>query len=689
MTQQEDDRVEPAMQLFDEAHFLFFAWRYQEALTKYEAAEPLFRGLIQDHPEDSRAAQTLGALLYSKGQCLAEIELFDEAIAALGESEQIYAELPAPLWESARLIADVRARKGKIESQRGRGASSVVLLDSAISTYQRILGEEAYWDEFLDLARVASLNASVLLEHGDPNLAVISADYAVGLYLSLAHEMNQRPTIANLHTPFLCSAARTALFVHAVDGRLEIAAAAADTYMQTARSIAQTRGPADISHLAEALAWMGILAQAHGKDAESKRYLAEARTLDGAEVLKVEHIWQFAKKGNHTLLITVASALTIAVQAFGRASVSAELEQAMAFSPLVPGSRVFTSSARCPGETGLTRAQELAELATALIPTAPEAGLCLGLEAHYVFSAASKDETAILRQQFSEWGIPWERTLLASDWGVPWARVLLACCRTYRDWGNTQMSEDLTDACLGVAQGLIPFAADDPKVRQLLDEIEIYQQGMAVRAEKEAVVQDQEPGKDTQMKDTTQKDSQISKADTLLDLGRQQNDNHQFSIAVNTLQEALELYLKSGDLGGIITAQKGLGFAHRNLHQPDQAIRYYQQAFELGQRYGAQPSFMAGLLQNFGIAYNENFEFEKALEYFQKGLLLFRTMQDRHGEANALFNQGLSHRYLNHTRQANEFFQQAIQISRSLEDTQMEANFNKTITFLDIYLDKK
>ena len=226
-------------------------------------------------------------------------------------------------------------------------------------------------------------------------------------------------------------------------------------------------------------------------------------------------------------------------------------------------------------------------------------------------------------------------------------------------------------------------------MRELLDEIEIYQQGMAVRVEKEAVVQDQEPGKDTQMKDTTQKDSQISKADVLLDLGRQQNDNHQFSIAVNTLQEALELYLKSGDLGGIITAQKGLGFAHRNLDQPDQAIKYYQQALELGQRYGAQPSFMAGLLQNFGIAYNANFEFEKALECFQKALLLFRNMQDRHGEANALFNQGLSHRYLSHTRQVNEFFQQAIQISRSLKDTQMEANFNKTITFLEIYLDKK
>ena len=736
MTQQEDSRVDPAMQLFNDAGSLFSAWRHQEALTKYEAAEPLFRGLMQDHPEDSRAAQTLGALLYSKGMCFAVVGRLDDAIAALGESEQIYAELPVLSGDTRKLIADVRARKGQIESQRGRGASAVVLLDSALSTYQRILGEEAYWYEILDVVRVASLNAGVLLMHGDPNLAVISADFAIRFYLSHVQELNQRPDLAHLHAPFLCSAARTAVVVHAVHNRIEIAAAAADTYMQTARSIAQTQRPADISHLAEALAWMGILAQARGEDAEAKCYLAEARTLDGAEVLKVEAIWQFAKKGRHPLLITVASALTTAVQAFGPASVSAELEQAMAFSPLapisplVPSSKVFTSSARCPGDVALARAQELAELATALIPTAPDAGLRLGLEAHYVFSAASKDQTATLRHRFS-------------DWGVPWARVLLACSRTYRDRGEIQMAEDLIETCLGVAQGLIPFAADVPEVRQLLDEIETYQQGPAVRAEKEAVVQDQEPGKvisekehptnnlirrqktestkgtkstnksmscsclscfswtmlwwvhywkspkDTQMKDTTQKDSQISKADALLDLGRQQNDNHQFSIAVNTLQEALELYQQYEDLGGIITAQKGLGFAHRNLHQPDQAIRYYQQALELGQRYGAQPSFMAGLLQNFGIAYNENFEFEKALECFQKALLLFRNLQDHRGEANALFNQGLSHHYLSHTRQANELFQQVIQICRSLRDTKMEANFNKMITFLENYHDKK
>ncbi len=665
-----------AMQFFDKAQSLFSTWRYQEALTKYEAAEPLFRGLKQDYPEDSLPAQILGVLLYSKGQCLAEVGRLDDAIAALGECELIYAELPVSSGDTRKLIADVRARKGTIESRRGRGVSAVILLDSAVSTYQRILGEESHRDEILDLARIASLNASVLLAHGDPNLAVMSADFAIRFYLAHAQELNQRPAIAHLHAPFLCSAARTAVVVHAVHNRIEIAAAAADAYMQTARSIAQTRRPVDISRLAEALAWMGAIAEARGEDAESKRYLAEAKTLDGSEVVKVEAIWQFAKKGGHPLLITVASALTTAVKAFGRVSVSSVLEQAMAFSPLASDSKVFTSSARCPDEAGLTRAQELAELAMALIPSAPDAGLRLGLEAHYVFSAASKDQSTTLRHRFTEWG-------------VTWARVLLACSRTFRDRGEIQMADDLTEACLGVAQGLIPSAADDPKVRELLDEIEIYQQGMAVRVEKEAVVQDQEPGKDTQMKDTTQKDSQISKADVLLDLGRQQNDNHQFSIAVNTLQEALELYLKSGDLGGIITAQKGLGFAHRNLDQPDQAIKYYQQALELGQRYGAQPSFMAGLLQNFGIAYNANFEFEKALECFQKALLLFRNMQDRHGEANALFNQGLSHRYLSHTRQVNEFFQQAIQISRSLKDTQMEANFNKTITFLEIYLDKK
>ena len=466
----EDDRVGLAIQLLEEAQYLILLEsRHEEALTKLESSEPLLRALKQDHPEDDRPAKTLASLLYSKGRCLAELGRPADALAALSESEQGYVELrDARGLQTDKLIADVRARRGLVESELGRGASAVLDLDAAITTYLRLLkrpGMTPELDDLLNLARVASINASVLRRYGDPNLAVISADHAITVYFSHAQEINRRPMIAHMHAQYLRAAAGVAVAIHAVHQRLEIAVHAADLYIRTARTNAQDQSPASIAELAEALAWMGLIGQARGGDAETERCLPEARSLDGSAARRVEENWQAAKEGRHPLLNTLSSALEVAAGELGSTRVSADLARTIA-SPPTRGSAVFTPSARCSGVAAPAVAQQLAELATDLLPSAPEAALRLGLEAHYLFAAVSREQTATYRYRFSEWT-------------VPWARALLACSRTYRDRGDLQMAVDLGDWCQGVAEKLIPFAIVDPKLRPLLEEIEIHQRDRA------------------------------------------------------------------------------------------------------------------------------------------------------------------------------------------------------------------
>lgn len=251
-------------------------------------------------------------------------------------------------------------------------------------------------------------------------------------------------------------------------GRLEIAIQAADVYVQTARSRAQNESQAHIEELARAFAWKGLIWQARGGGDETARCLEEGRALDGSVVRRVEEAWQGAKEGRHPLGNTLTSALEIAARDLGSSRVSADLVQALVVRP-AQGRVVFTPSARCSSEEAGPKALQLAELASKLFASAPDAALRLGLEAHYLFSAASRDNPAAFRGALSRWRIPW-------------AHVLLACSRDYRDQGDLPMALDLSERCTAVAQQLVLLAKSEPGLNSMLDEFERHHADLSARA---------------------------------------------------------------------------------------------------------------------------------------------------------------------------------------------------------------
>lgn len=173
-----------------------------------------------------------------------------------------------------------------------------------------------------------------------------------------------------------------------------------------------------------------------------------------------------------------------------------------------------------------------------------------------------------------------------------------------------------------------------------------------------------------------------STADRLLKLGSEQNQACKFSMAEQTLLNALAAYQATQDHAGAISALNNLGIAYRNLQQFPKAIACYQQALELGRQIGATPAFFAMALNNLGITHNSHGDFQAALSCFQAALPLYQQIGDRRGEANATLNTGISYHYLNAPQQANDFFQQAIQIASSLGDLELEVSFRQLMVSL-------
>lgn len=146
------------------------------AVGGYEQAAALGRELVAAHPGDPRCLQRLGGALYGLAASYTAVGRPAEAVAVLDECEQAYRGL-AGTHDPAPLLADVRARRGLAQWERGHIASAVLELDRAVREYVRLADED---DQLApDLARVLAVNARVLADVGDPDLAVASADLAV------------------------------------------------------------------------------------------------------------------------------------------------------------------------------------------------------------------------------------------------------------------------------------------------------------------------------------------------------------------------------------------------------------------------------------------------------------------------------------------------------------------------------
>jgi CHAT domain-containing protein len=168
-------------------------------------------------------------------------------------------------------------------------------------------------------------------------------------------------------------------------------------------------------------------------------------------------------------------------------------------------------------------------------------------------------------------------------------------------------------------------------------------------------------------------DAREAEADRLWQQGIHQYQTGQFPAALNSLQQALQIYRALKNRQGEGRALNSLGIANHSLGNYAKVIEYWQQSLaierEIKNRRGE------GLaLGNLGVAYIDLGNYAKAIEYTQQRLAIAREIKDRLGEGKALGNLGLAYLNLGNYAKAIEYAQLSLAIAREVNDRKAEVN---------------
>ncbi|MEG3954755.1 CHAT domain-containing tetratricopeptide repeat protein [Microcoleus sp. herbarium2] len=162
-------------------------------------------------------------------------------------------------------------------------------------------------------------------------------------------------------------------------------------------------------------------------------------------------------------------------------------------------------------------------------------------------------------------------------------------------------------------------------------------------------------------------DARKTEADRLIQQGLQQYRTSQFPAALNSWQQALQIYRTLKNRQGEGNALGLLGAAYQSLGDYTKAIEYGEQyltiAREIKDRRGEGTA-----LGSLGVAYRSLGDYAKAIEYSQQYLAIARALKDRRGEGAALGSLGVAYRSLGDYTKAIEYSQQYLTIAREIKD---------------------
>jgi CHAT domain-containing protein/Tfp pilus assembly protein PilF len=128
----------------------------------------------------------------------------------------------------------------------------------------------------------------------------------------------------------------------------------------------------------------------------------------------------------------------------------------------------------------------------------------------------------------------------------------------------------------------------------------------------------------------------------------------------------------SGDRTAEATTLNNIGLAYNDLGDKQKAREYFNQALTLFRATGDRAK-EATALTNIGLVYNDLGNQQQALDYYKQALHLRRKVGDRRGEALTLNNIGVVYSELGEKQKAQEYFNQALPLFRAVGDRPGEA----------------
>ncbi|MCU0540678.1 MAG: CHAT domain-containing protein [Oscillatoriaceae cyanobacterium Prado104] len=159
-----------------------------------------------------------------------------------------------------------------------------------------------------------------------------------------------------------------------------------------------------------------------------------------------------------------------------------------------------------------------------------------------------------------------------------------------------------------------------------------------------------------------------AEGDRLLQQGNQQYQTGQVPAALNSWQQALEIYRALKNRLGEGRALANLGVAYRSLGDYAKAIDYGQQSLAIFREIKDRQN-EGRVLGNLGNAYHSLDDYAKVIEYGQQLLAIAREIKNRHlGEGWALGNLGAAYYSLGDYAKAIEYWQQLLALAREIKD---------------------
>jgi tetratricopeptide (TPR) repeat protein len=200
--------------------------------------------------------------------------------------------------------------------------------------------------------------------------------------------------------------------------------------------------------------------------------------------------------------------------------------------------------------------------------------------------------------------------------------------------------------------------------------IEYLQQGLAVARETKDPQLEQQVQEWLQLAQG-QSNPQKAEADRLIEQGNQQLRTGQFQAALQSFQQALNIYQQIKDRGGEGRALAKLSLVYANFGDSDKAVGFAEQSLAIAREIRNQVG-VGEALNNLGTVYLTLGDYAKAIWYTQQSLESTREIKDRQGEGAALGNLGIIYMRLGDYAKAIDYHQQDLNIARDIKDRQGE-----------------
>ncbi|MEO0966756.1 MAG: tetratricopeptide repeat protein, partial [Cyanobacteria bacterium J06639_18] len=164
---------------------------------------------------------------------------------------------------------------------------------------------------------------------------------------------------------------------------------------------------------------------------------------------------------------------------------------------------------------------------------------------------------------------------------------------------------------------------------------------------------------------------QKAEADRLLNQGIELYQKSQFKAALQSWEQALQIYREIKDRDGEGDILGNLGNVYLSLGEYKKAIELFQQALAIFKQIGDKAG-VGRTLGNLGNAYYFLGEYKKAIEFHQQDLAIAKQIGDKAGVVRALGNLGLAYLYLGEYKKAIEFHQKSLAIAKQIGDKASE-----------------